>query len=646
MAVVRASLIFAFLFAVSAAFAQPTELRIDRTAGPARVSLSGQVAQEYILESTTNLASGTWDYLLTTALTNSPQTWFDARSLLLSERFYRAVKLHPPHPPAMAPNFRLIDHLGVSRELYYHWSDPAVRAVVLIFTRNGCAKVHQMIGPMHSLRTRFAPQGVLFWMIDSNSGDNRSNILAEATSRGIQIPILHDAAQVVAREFGAAKTPETIALNRTDFSWSIFYRGALDDRLGSNAVPTTQYYLSNALVQVLAGAPVAPIATRPEGCAITLNPPQVSSYSTDIAPLMINKCVRCHSPGNIAPFAFDSYATVAGYAFAIKDEVLHGHMPPWHADPQYGVFTNDFSLKPAEVARLVQWINDGFPRGDGPDPLETVAPPTNYPFAWPVSLGTPARIYSIPAQSIPATGDVDYRYINVTTTFTNDVWLSAAVIKPGNTRVVHHSLVFQGSGGLSGLDGFFAGYVPGYDAVGFPPGTGKLLPRGQVLRFQMHYVTTGQPETDQTELGLYVAPAPPTYALQTKSAFNISFSVPPGAPDYEATAQYGPLNRNILLYEMSPHMHLRGSRFRYEALYQDGRRETLLSVPHYIFHWQALYRLTTPKFLPVGTRILCTGAWDNTAQNPHNPDPTATITFGEQTYEEMFIGYMNFAELP
>jgi len=211
---------------------------------------------------------------------------------------------------------------------------------------------------------------------------------------------------------------------------------------------------------------------------------------------------------------------------------------------------------------------------------------------------------------------------------------------------VHHSLVFQGTGGLSGLDGFFAGYVPGYDAVAFPPATGKLLPRGTVLRFQMHYVTTGQPETDQTELGLYVAPAPPTYALQTKSAFNVFFSVPPGAPDYEATAQYGPFNRNILLYEMSPHMHLRGSRFRYEALYQDGRRETLLSVPHYIFHWQALYRFTTPKFLPVGTRILCTGAWDNTAQNPHNPDPTATIAFGEQTYEEMFIGYMNFAELP
>lgn len=646
MAVVRALLVFAFLFAFFAALAQPTELRIDRTAGPARVSLSGQVAQEYVLESCTNLASGTWDYLLTTPLINSPQTWFDARSLLLPERFYRAVKLDAPTSSLNAPNFRLIDHLGVSRELYYHWSDPGVRAVVLIFTGNGCAKVHQMIGPMHSLRTRFAPQGVLFWMIDSNSGDNRSNILAEATSRGIQMPILHDAAQLVAREFGAATTPEAIALNRTDFYWSVFYRGALDDRLAGNAVATTQYYLSNALVHVLGGTPVAPIATRAEGCAITLNPPQPISYSTDIAPFINNKCVRCHSQGNIAPFAFDSHATVAGYASAIKAEVLHGHMPPWHADPHYGVFTNDFSLRPAEMARLVQWINDGAPRGDGPDPLETVAPATNYPFAWPASLGPPTRIYSIPVQSIPAAGDVDYRYINVTTTFTNDVWLSAAVIKPGNIRVVHHSLVFQGTGGLNGLDGFFAGYVPGYDAVAFPPSTGKLLPRGTVLRFQMHYVTTGQPETDETQIGLYVAPAAPAYSLQTKSAFNVFFSIPPGAAEYEATAQYGPLNRNILLYEMSPHMHLRGSRFRYEALYQDGRRETLLSVPHYIFHWQALYRFTTPKFLPVGTRILCTGAWDNTAQNPHNPDPTATITFGEQTYEEMFIGYMNFAELP
>jgi hypothetical protein len=196
------------------------------------------------------------------------------------------------------------------------------------------------------------------------------------------------------------------------------------------------------------------------------------------------------------------------------------------------------------------------------------------------------------------------------------------------------------------MDGFFAGYVPGYEPVAFPPGTAKFLPRGTVLRFQMHYITTGQDETDQTQIGLYTTPAPPTYVLQTKSAYNALFGIPAGSPDYQTTATYGPFPRAVNLYEMSPHMHLRGSRFKYEAVYPNNSRETLLSVPFYRFHWQTLYRLTQPKMLPAGTRIVCTGAWDNSQQNHHNPDPSRTVTFGEQTDDEMFIGYFNFAEIP
>jgi copper type II ascorbate-dependent monooxygenase-like protein len=224
-------------------------------------------------------------------------------------------------------------------------------------------------------------------------------------------------------------------------------------------------------------------------------------------------------------------------------------------------------------------------------------------------------------------------------------------------RVVHHCLVYEG-GGLMGLDGFFAGYVPGYEAAEFPSGTGKLLRKGATLTFQMHYITTGRVESDQTRIGLYVAPTPPQYALQTKSAFNIPFvlgqtEIPPGANDFEISAQYPvptlgspTLPTNILLYEMSPHMHLRGSRFRYEALYPNGTREVLLSVPRYEFHWQTLYRLAQPKFIPAGSRIICTGAWDNSARNHANPDPSATVSWGDQTDDEMFIGYFNFAEVP
>lgn len=205
-----------------------------------------------------------------------------------------------------------------------------------------------------------------------------------------------------------------------------------------------------------------------------------------------------------------------------------------------------------------------------------------------------------------------------------------------------------------GLDGFFSGYVPGTEPAAFPSGSGRLLRRGEELTVQMHYITTGQPDTDQTQIGFYRMASPPSNVLQTKSVFNASFvlgstAITAGANDFEISAQYplfGTLSTNILLYEMSPHMHLRGSRFRYEVIYPNGTREVLLSVPRYIFHWQRLYRLAQPKYIPKGSRIVGIGAWDNSPQNPDNPDPNTDVYWGEQTYDEMFIGYFNFAEVP
>jgi hypothetical protein len=356
-----------------------------------------------------------------------------------------------------------------------------------------------------------------------------------------------------------------------------------------------------------------------------------------------------------------NHTIVQAAASLMREQVLSGLMPPWYADPFHGAFTNDFSLRPAEAAKLIQWIDAGAPRGTGLDPLENLPSATNYPYAWPAHLGPPTAILRIPTQSIPAEGTVDYRYINVVNNvFGSNVWLRAAIVRPGNTRVVHHCLVFQGTGGLMGLDGFFAGYVPGFDAATYPPATGKLLTSGETLRFQMHYITIGSNQTDQTEIGLYVAPAPPTYPLQTKSAFSVNLQIPPNTANYSTTAQFpltGTITTNILLYEMSPHMHLRGSHFKYEAVYPNGTREVLLSVPYYIFHWQALYRLTQPKYLPRGSRIICTAAWDNTPQNfelmeayesSGNTEylPDHNVFFGEQSWDEMFIGYLNYAEVP
>jgi hypothetical protein len=272
-------------------------------------------------------------------------------------------------------------------------------------------------------------------------------------------------------------------------------------------------------------------------------------------------------------------------------------------------------------------------------------------------LGKPDFIVKWPkAQEVAATGVFDYRYIPVRSPIPTNAWLRAAVVRPGNRKVVHHILVLvataqelqsgrlrQGQGG--GLTGYFSAYVPGYEAVPFPAGSGKYLPAGSMLVFQVHYTATGKAETDASEIGLYVAKEKPATELFTRSAFNVKFEIPPGTQEQETQAEYR-FTKDAILYDMSPHMHLRGSWFTYEAVYPDGKKEILLSVPHYDFKWQHLYRLVQPKRLPAGTRLVCRGAHDNSSLNPDNPDATQTVRFGDQTFNEMFIGYFNYTDAP
>ena len=260
--------------------AQPTQLKIDRDSNSMRLGITGEPGRDYILEAASdNLGTNNWELVLTATLTNSLFGWFDAASSVMPQRFYRALQLNEPAPPAVAADFRLIDHLGKSRALNYHLSDPNVQSIVLIFTGNGCAKVREMIPAINSLREQFSAQGVLFWMIDSSPSDNRSNIVVEANTQGIDVPILHDPAQVVAREYGATSTLEAFALKKVIETWTtnwvVFYRGALDDRPGPAPVNHTQFYLSSALTAFLSGQPVTISRTRPEGCAIPFNPPQL-----------------------------------------------------------------------------------------------------------------------------------------------------------------------------------------------------------------------------------------------------------------------------------------------------------------------------------------------------------------------------------
>jgi hypothetical protein len=346
------------------------------------------------------------------------------------------------------------------------------------------------------------------------------------------------------------------------------------------------------------------------------------------------------------------YDTIEAWAPSIRHAVLSGEMPPWFADPEYGAFENDWSLPEESARALIDWIDQGAPRGTGPDPLADLfantPPPTDFPVNWPSELGQPDLIVSIPNQSIPANGEIDYRYLEVRPNIPADTYLRAAILKPGNREVVHHGLVFLGTTFQTfiqgaGLNGYFAGYVPGVRSTAFPPGTGKLIPANPTLTFQMHYQANGSPQTDRTQLGLYFHASPPRMEYRTTAASTTSINIPAGEREYtrEATVVLSSTEETVL-YELSPHMHYRGARMEYDAIYPGGATEKLLSVPHYIFDWQLLYRLAEPKVLPAGTIIRARGAFDNSPQNPLNPNPAATVGFGEQSDDEMFIGYINF----
>jgi peroxiredoxin len=549
-------------------------------------------------------------------------------------------------PGAVVPNFRLTDHRGVTRELYY---ESTAKAVVLVFTAGGGPRTLQTASALRALRARFSPSDVVIWQIDSNAGANRAAIAAEQTLFNNDTPVLIDDAQIVATELGVTRQLEAFVIGPPPFA-PLIYRGPLDNANPASFESPTSHYASDAVAALLASrAPAQPriemAATSP---ALELLPAPSINYTTDIAPLVIRRCVSCHSTGNIAPHVYAKHDDLASRATQIRADMLIKRMAPWHADAQFGVFTNNVALTPIESATLHAWARAGAPRGTGADPLVSTAAPAGGD--WP--LGPPDLIVTIPTQTLPATGTIEYRYLTVPVPVTSERWLRAAVVKPGNARVVHHALVFDGNLldvllAEGGLGGFFTGYVPGLQQTFFPDGTGKRVRPNSEVTFQMHYTATGQPETDASQIGFYFANGTPERELQTKAASTASITIPAGAKEYEREATFLPsATRDVMLYELNPHMHYRGKRFKFEAIYPGGATEVLLNVPQYDFAWQSGYRLAQPKRLPAGTTIRVSGAFDNSAQNPSNPDPRSTVRFGEQTNDEMFIGYVNYAELP
>jgi peroxiredoxin len=525
------------------------------------------------------------------------------------------------------PNFSLLDYRGKYHEL--RRADG--RAVVLFFTANGCPHARQSVPKLRAARSKFASQGVVFWMVNSNPQDDRKSIAEEVEKFRIgSIPILKDDVQALARLLKVQSTCETFAIDTAGMK--IFYRGALDEQL------------PNALTAFLAGKTVEVAPNAVKGSPIKCEKSEPISYATQVVPILQAKCVSCHSPGNIGPWSMASYKKVKGMSAMIQETILAKQMPPWHADPLHGTFSNNRSLSAEETRTLLAWIEQGAPQGEGLDPLTNSVPPLR---EW--APGKPDLIVSLPGtQEIPAAGVLDYRYVDSGFAMAEDAWVRAAVVRPGNRKVVHHVIVRikypSGAKGAPEEEVFFTSWAPGNTTPEFPRETGKFIPKGATFNFELHYNTTGKPETDQSELGLYLLKDTPRMVLETRTTETRDLNIPPGEADTRSFCVYH-FKRDTLLFDLVPHMHLRGSWFKYEVLFPDGKRETLLSVPRYDFNWQTEYRLAEPRKVPAGTWILCSGAHDNSKQNPYNPDATRRVKYGLQSYEEMFMGFMNVAEV-
>ena len=415
----------------------------------------------------------------------------------------------------------------------------------------------------------------------------------------------------------------------------------------------------------------------------------VPTFTKDVAPIFYAHCTTCHRPGEIAPMSLLTYREARPWARSIASRVASGTMPPWHADPAYGSFANERRLTDTQKSTIARWVSGGALEGNPSDLPE----PPHYSDGW--NIGLPDVVLSMQEDyPIPATGTVPYQYLEVPANFSEDRFIQAWELRPGNRAVVHHVIVytkppqtadtaqtrpatagprptplftFPGGteipAGQTGgpklppdqqkpigpndrprperLGPSIGGYVPGNSIRRFVDGTAMRLPAGYSLVFQMHYTPTGEATTDRSRLGLKFAPAAPRIVLTSSPLINGGLHIPPGAANHQVDAEMT-VNRDIVLYSLTPHTHVRGKRWFYEAVYPDGRRETILSVPNYDFDWQHEYVFREPLKLPAGTKIQAKAWYDNSTSNKANPDPTKDVWWGDQTWEEMMYTGLTF----
>ena len=543
-------------------------------------------------------------------------------------------------------DFSLVDAEGRFFQLSRHANQDAV----VLFTQDESRDVRKAAKDIAALAEQFAGQKVEFLMLDSTGRADKAELRKAAEKAGISLRVLIDDTQLVAEELGLSRALEVAILDPA--AKELVYRGALNDRFaeGKKARRASEHYVADALQAMMAGEEVtAQFASNGDAIDFASGELMSVSYANDVAPILEQRCVTCHQEGGIAPFAMSSHQMVQGWSPMIRETLITKRMPPGQIDAEY---TNDFHgvnhITVEETQKLVHWIDSGAKNEGNTDPLAELQTEV---VKW--GHGEPDMIVDIPPQTIPASGTVEYRNLVLPLDLPEDKWVKAVEFVAGDTTVLHHIIAWaqapdngSGRGGAFGIlnQGIGLGaYAPGNAINTYPEGAGFPLEQGSGLILQMHYTTSGKEAVDASQIGIHFWDEEPERPILGGSAADLEIDIAPFEANHEMVATKK-FRKDSYLTMVGPHMHYRGYDANFKLVYPDGSEEEVLNVPNYQFNWQKTYDFKEPKYMPAGTEMVFRATFDNSDMNPFNPDPSAEISWGEQTWQEMFFGFFRYVE--
>lgn len=539
-------------------------------------------------------------------------------------------------------DFSLLDQTGKFHHIA--WYDDH-KAVALLVQVNGSEQTRAAVSDYQRLQAQYDEQGIEFMLLNP-VGQSRASVLEEALALGITLPVLIDETQIVAEAMGVDKSGEAFLFDPRSFE--VIYRGtvagleqALTELSGGTAISAPFIAMNGADVSY-------PSTQRHQASGV--------SYSEDIAPIIVENCASCHRDGGIAPFAMDSHAMLQGWSPMIREVLMTKRMPPGQLDPHVGNFSNDYNVAVEDQQKIIHWIDAGSVKDGMNDPLaELVWPESKWEF------GEPDLIVKVPAQTIPATGVLDY--ITVVVPFAGldrERWVRASQYLAGDRTVLHHTLnaVMQPGetrprGFLGEVDpnlAYITPYIPGAEPHVEPANTGGLLKPGSQLALQLHYTTMGKETVDASEIGIWFYPDDQIPQERRSSECACIFpqtwtNIPAYDPNF-VQQQAITIDADAYLTSFIPHMHFRGKSMSFAAHRPDGSVQELINIANYNYNWQIEYKLEEPVFVPAGTKVVATGAYDNSTQNKSNPDAARSVPWGDQSWDEMFFGqvYWKFVD--